>query len=209
MSEAAAALPHETSDRPRWALPLVLFGAAALVLLAGWMRGGRSGMASWSPPRDEFDETVFILVSDLIGVARQGAKALRQAGVAIDEERLRLMLRDMAMERGHTAALLQQALLERGMPAVHGHEPTGDVVPEWRRVERFLRAGDTDALLAALAAAERVTLDRFRQALRCPLPDDIRLILGERLFAELEPSRNRLSALGGTGATSRIEEKHG
>lgn len=197
MSESAAGGPRSSlSLLRRYPKTAVLIGLGGVLVTVGLMRGRRSPATGMDlPPMDEAEEATALLVADLIGVARQGARALRRAGMALPDERLRLMLRDVAMERGHTAALLQQCLQERGVPAVHGLEPTGDVVPEWTRVERLLRAGDAAGILDAVAAAEASTLDRFRQALRCPLPDDIRLILGERLFAEIEPSRNRLSAL--------------
>lgn len=184
----------------RHPVPALLLGLGAVAVVAALIRP-RPNPRDWidMPPLDEAEEATALLVADLIGIARQGAKALRQAGMALREERLGLLLRDVAMERGHTAALLQQALQVHGVPAVHGHEPTGDVVPEWKRVERLLRGHAADRIIPAVAAAEDATLDRFRQALRCPLPDDIRLIIGERLFAEIEPSRNRLGALSAAG----------
>lgn len=141
---------------------------------------------------------VELLLGDLIGVARQGTKAIRQAGLSMKDERLESMLRDIAMERGHTAALLQGVLRTHRLPDVHGHQPTGDVVPEWRRVQRLAASGDTEGILAAVAAGEDATLDRFRQALRCPLPDDVRFVVAERLFEDIQPSRHRLVTLSAT-----------
>lgn len=148
------------------------------------------------------DDAPALLVADLVGLARQGAKALRRAGMALEDERTRGILRAAAMERGHTAALLQHVLVRRGQGAVDGLAPTGDVVPEWRHVERLSEDGRPSRIFPAVAAAERVTADRFRQALGHRLPQEVRFILGERLFAEIMPSRNRLGALGLVHAAS-------
>lgn len=134
------------------------------------------------------------LLHDLIGVARQGTRALRQAGMALPDGPARMALRRAAEERGRTAALLQDEVLALGWPSVHGDAPNGDLLPAWQQVEALVPGSNATALLEAIAVAEAETLARFRTALKRDLPDDLRIILGGR-FHEVEQTRARLLAL--------------
>jgi len=139
------------------------------------------------------DQTTADLLVDLIGVARQGTKALRHAGMALREGPARDLLREAAEERGRTAALLQAELQRMGVDAVHGNEPHGEV-PAWRRVEEMVPTGDLLAILEAVEVAEDETKARFRRALSLDLPEHVRVLIGSR-FYEVERTHDRLSVL--------------
>ncbi|WP_119678256.1 DUF2383 domain-containing protein [Indioceanicola profundi] len=135
-----------------------------------------------------------LLLEDLTGVARQGAKALRQAAMAVEDGPLREALRLASMDRGHSAAQLQDQVQAMGLNAVHGNTPTGDRVHAWQRVEDLLGEGNELAIMEAIEIAEFETLARFHDALQLPLPDELRVVIGS-CFHEVEGTHARLLSM--------------
>lgn len=170
-------------------LPAVLIGVGAAWLAYEVFAMRRDRQEHSLSRRD-----ALLMLADLTGVARQGAKALRQAAMTVPDGPVREGLRLASIDRGNSAALLQDQVQAMGINAVHGLTPTGDRLPAWQRVEDLLPDGNQKAILEAVRVAEDETLARFRDALRQPLPDELQVVIGSR-FHEVEGTRARLLSL--------------
>ena len=193
--------PHPVADAIRRnPVPIILIAAGLAWLGVEVMRGAvRDGKPHLTlPPDAVLSQDTADLLADLIGIARQGTKAMRQAGQALAEMgghgRAGQVLRAAAEERGRTAALLQSELQRFGVPAVHGDAPTGDVMEEWTAAIAAVDSRDPAIIVSAVERAEDATRDRFRAAMGRRLPDSLRILVAGR-FNEIERTHARVSAL--------------
>lgn len=183
-------------------VPLLLIGAGVAWIAYDLLRNQREP-APLRPAAP--DSAAVALVADLVGIARQGTRTLRQAGMHLPDGPARLLLREAAEERGLTAAVLQAELQRLAGETVHGDAPGGIVLAGWKRVQEVMSSGPDTALPQAVAAAEAETEQHFRAALAHDLPGDLRLIVAARL-TEVQRTRARLDALHGRTTPSMAEQ---
>jgi uncharacterized protein (TIGR02284 family) len=191
--------PHPIADAIRRnPLPAALIAVGAAWLALEVFRGDRAKDTGTHhltlPPGSILDQASADVLADLIGVARQGTKALRQAGQCFADGHAHQVLRSVAEERGRTAAILQSELQRFGIDAVHGDAPTGDHIAAWGRALDAIHGGDQRAILNAVEAGEDATREKFRAALTKPMPESLRVLVAGR-FNEVERSHARVSAL--------------
>lgn len=190
--------PRKITDTiRRHPLVAALLTAGAAALVAGATRGlSEKSMAGAARRGRRRGTAVAPTLVELVGLARLATKALRHAGVNLAPEGdLADLLRRMAEERGRTAALLQDELrLVYGSEAVHGEPVDGRDRDLWEEVERAVATGRKDAIMATLEAAEARTLTRFRSLLKAPMPEHVRVVVGNR-FQEAQQSYDRIRAL--------------
>jgi len=173
-------------------LPALLIGIGA-AWLAYEVIAHRRDRDHPAADADHLPDDLADMLEDLLGLSREATRALRQAGEATPPGPLHDALRQAAELHGHTARLVQQALLGTGRDTAADGRRTRRTA-EWQQVESLIPHADRDALLAAIARAEDMTVKRFQAALHRPLPEDLRVLLGNR-FHDLAESSDRLSAL--------------
>ena len=185
--------PQKLTDTiRRHPLVAALLTAAAAALVVG-ATPGTTGAAKRSRNRAAAVGSTLV---ELVGLARLATKALRHAGVNLAPEAgLGDLLRRMAEERGRTAALLQDELQKvYGNGVVRGEPVDGRDRNLWQRVEQAVATGRKELIMTALEAAEAHTVARFRSLLKSPMPEHVRVVVGNR-FQEAQRSYDNVKAL--------------
>jgi uncharacterized protein (TIGR02284 family) len=193
--------PHPLTDAIRRnPLAAALIGIGAVWLTVGLLRGsGAPKRARRAAGPDRPARPLVQEVMELVGVTRRGTRAMRHAGVALEslqaEGELADLVRHMAEERGRTAGLLQDELQRVfGLAAIHGEPVSPAAARFWEKVERAVDTRDKIAILRALEQAENDTVRRFRAVLHRPMPEHVRVVIGNR-FQEVLQAGHRLDAL--------------
>lgn len=179
-------------------VPLALIGVGAAWLAWNVVRrpGGVAGAVRLPPSGRGGGASLPGVLAGLVAVARQGADAFRRADRVLADPSRAAFLVPAAGLLDRAAAALEMELGRCDGGAVPPRTPH----PAWADVDGALTAErGRAAALGALERGVRATLGVFRAALREPLPDRTRVVVGAQ-FHELETVEHRIAALRETAA---------
>jgi uncharacterized protein (TIGR02284 family) len=133
-------------------------------------------------------------LNDLIEVCKDGEYGFRQCAEQVKAPELRQLLARRADDCHAAAAALQNEVVRLGGTPDTGGSAAGALHRGWVAVRATLSTYEDVALLEECERGEDAALERYRMALRQPLPESVRMLV-ERQCDGVQRNHDQVKAL--------------
>ena len=140
------------------------------------------------------EREVITTLNSLIETCRDGEQGFRDAADNLKNPSVKTLFSEFASERAKFAEELKDQVQRLGGKPDEGGSASGAMHRGWMNVKGAVTGGDDKAIIAEAERGEDVAVERYREALREPLPAAVESVVS-RQFEHVQQAHDRVRDL--------------
>ena len=140
------------------------------------------------------EREVISTLNGLIETCRDGEQGFREAAENLRDRNVKDLFAEFASERARFAEELKDQVQRLGGTPEEGGSTSGAVHRGWMNVKEAVTGRDDKAIISEAERGEDVAVERYREALREPLPATVESVVS-RQFEHVRQAHDRVRDL--------------
>jgi uncharacterized protein (TIGR02284 family) len=140
------------------------------------------------------EREVITTLNSLIETCRDGEQGFRDAAQNLRDPQVKTLFTEFATERSRFADELKDQVQRLGGKPDEGGSASGAVHRGWMNVKGAVTGHDDKAIISEAERGEDVAVERYREALREPLPAAVESIVS-RQYEHVKDAHDRVRSL--------------
>ena len=133
-------------------------------------------------------------VNGVISICKDAGEGFDGAAKAVEDPSLKRLFGEYSSQRGQFARELEAAVIRSGGQAEHASGMAGKLHSGWMAVKGVFTGHSAHQILEETERGEDLSVKRYREALECGLPNDLRSII-QTQFQHVRQAHERIRNL--------------